>query len=163
MCKQWKQWQTLFWGVSKSLRWWLQPWNKKTLAPWKENYDKSRQDIKKQTHHFVNKGLYSQSYGFSSSYVWMWELDHIEDWKPKNWCFQIVVLEKTLESPLDCREIKPVSPKGNQPWLFIGRIDAKVEGPILWPPDGKSKLTKKDWLKEKLKAKGEGDSGGLDV
>ena len=89
------------------------------LAAWKKTYDKSRQNIKKKRHHFANKGLYSQSYGFSSSHVQMWELDHKVVWAPKNWCFQIVVLEKTPESTLDSKEIKPVNPKGNQPWIFI--------------------------------------------
>ena len=96
------------------------------------------QHNKKQRHHFANKGPYTQSYNFSSSHVWMWELDHKEDWALKNWCFQIVVLEETLESLSDCKEIKPVNPKGNQLWVFIGRIDA--ETPILWPPDAKSRL-----------------------
>ena len=100
------------------------------LAPWKKRYDKSRQNIKKQKHYFVNKGLYSQNYGFSSSHLQMWELDHKEGWVPKDWCFQIVVLEKTLESPLDCKEIKPVNPKRNQSWIFIGRTDAEAEAPI---------------------------------
>ena len=86
--------------------------------------------------------LYSQSYGFSTSHVWMWELDHKE--VPKNWCFWTVVLEKTLESPLDCKEIQPVSPKGNQSWIFIGRTDAEAKAPILWPPDAKSRLIRKD-------------------
>ena len=105
-----------------------------------ESYGKPRQCIKKQRHHFANKGLYSQSYGFSSCHVRMWELDHKESWVPKNWCIQTVVLEKTLESPLDCKEIKPVSPKGNQLWIFIGRTDAEAEAPILWPPDANSWL-----------------------
>ena len=113
-------------------------------ATWKKNYDKPRQCIKKQRYHFVDKGPYSQSYGLSSSHVWMWELDHKEGWVPKNWCFRIVVLEKTLKSPLDSKEIKPVNPKGNQPWIFIGRADAKVEAPLLWPPDVKSQFTGKD-------------------
>ena len=91
-------------------------------------YDKPRQHIEKQRHHFANKGPSSQSYGFSSSHVWMWDLDHKEGWAPKNWCFWTMVLEKTLESSLDCMEIKPVNPKGNQPWIFIGRTD--VEAPI---------------------------------
>ena len=86
----------------------------------------------------------SQGYGFSSGHVWMWELDHQESWVPKNWCFWIVVLEKMFESPRDSREIKPINPKGNQPWIFIGRTDAKAEAPIFWPPDGKSLLTGKD-------------------
>ena len=98
--------------------------------------------VLKSRHHFVEKGLYSQSYCFSSSHVQVRELDHEEGWVPKNWCFQTVVLEKTLESSLDSKEIKPVNPKGNQPWTFIGRTDA--EAPILWPPDKKSWLIGKD-------------------
>ena len=100
--------------------------------------------LKKQRHHFPDKGPYHQSYGFSSSHVQMWELVHEEGWVPKNWCFQIVVLEKTLENPLDCKEIKPVNPKGNQPWIFIGRTDAEAEAPILWQPNAKSQLIGKD-------------------
>ena len=94
-------------------------------------YDKPRQHIKKQRHHFPNKGSYNQSYGFSSSHVWMWELDYKESWAPKNWRFGTVVLEKTLESPLDCKEIKLVHRKGDQSWIYIGRIDAEAEAPIL--------------------------------
>ena len=90
------------------------------------------------------KGSYSQSYGFSSSHVQMWELDQKKSWVPRNWCFWTVMLEKILESPLDCKKIKPINPKGNQPWIFIGRIDAKAEAPILWPPDVKSWLIRKD-------------------
>ena len=90
------------------------------------------------------KAVYSQSYGFSSSHVWIWELDHKKGWVPKNWCFWTVVLEKMLESRLDCREIKPVNPEGNQPWIFLGRTDAETEAPILWPPDAKSQLIRKD-------------------
>ena len=93
----------------------------KMLASWKKSYDKSGWNIKKQRHFFANKGPYSQSFGFSSSHVWMWELDHKEGWALKNLCFWAVVLEKTLESPLDCKEIKPVNSKGNQSWIFIGR------------------------------------------
>ena len=113
------------------------------LAPWKKSYDKSRQPIKKQRHHIAHKGLYGQSYGFSSSHVRMWELDCTEGWALKNWCFQIV-LEKTLESPLDCKELKLVNPKGNQPWIFIERTDAEAEAPILWPPEAKSRHIEKD-------------------
>ena len=91
-----------------------------------------------------HRGLSSQGYGFSSSHVWMWELDHKESWAPKNWCFWTVVLEKTLESPLDCKEIQPVPPKGNQSWLFIGRIDAEAEASILWQPDVKNWVIGKD-------------------
>ena len=116
----------------------------KTLAPWKKSYDQTRQHIKKQRHYFANKGLSSQSYGFSSSHVWMWELDREESWAPKNWCFWIVVLEKTLESPLDCKEIQPVHSEGDQPWIFTGRTDAEAETPVLWPPDVKSWLIWKD-------------------
>ena len=97
--------------------------------------------VLKSWHLFTDKGLSSQSYVFSSSYVWMWELDHKEGWVPKNWCSWTVVLEKTL-SHLDCKEIQPVSPKGNQSWIFIGRIDA--EAPILWQPDVKNWLIGKD-------------------
>ena len=124
-----------------------------TLAPWKKSYDKPRQHIQKQRHYFANKGLSSQSYGFSRSHVWMWDLDYKESWMPKKWCFWTVVVEKTLESPLDCMEIKPFNPKGNQAWIFIGRTDA--EAPILWPSDAKSWLTGKycdagkDWRQEK--------------
>ena len=120
----------------------------------KKSYDKPRQHIKKQRHHFAERGLYNQSYGFSSSHVWIWELDHKEGWALQNWCFWTVVLEKTLESPLDSMEIKLVNPKGNQPWVFIGRTDAEAEVPVLWPPDEKSWLTGKepdtgkDWWQE---------------
>ena len=101
-------------------------------------------NIKKQRHYFANKGLSSQAYGFSSSHVWMWELDCKESWAPKNWCFWIVVLEKTFESPLECKEIQPVHPTGNQSWIFIWRADVEVETPILWPLDAKSWLIWKD-------------------
>ena len=129
---------------------------KEPCAPWNKSYDKSRQYIKKQRHYFTDKGPYSQSYGFSGSHVWMWELDHKEGWPPKNWCFQTEVLKKTLESPLDCKEIQPVNPKRNQSWIFIGRTDAEAETPILWPPDVKNYLIGKDsdawkdwWQEEK--------------
>ena len=87
---------------------------------------------------FVNRSRSSQGYGFSSGHVWMWELDCEESWAPKNWCFWTMVLENSLESPLDCKEIQPVHPKGDQSWVFIGRTDAEAESPILWPPHGKS-------------------------
>ena len=112
------------------------------LAPWKKSYDQPRQNIKKQRHYFANKCPSSQSYGFSSGRVWMWELDYKESWAPKNWCFWTMVLEKTLESPLDSKEIQLVHPKGDQSWIFVGRIDA--ETPILWPPDAKNWLIGKD-------------------
>ena len=113
-------------------------------TPWKESYDQPRQHIKKQRHYFANKGLSIQGYGFSSGRVWMWELYYKESWAPKNWCFWTVVLEKTLESPLGCKEIQPVYPKGDQSWIFIGRTDVEAETPILWPPDAKSWLIGKD-------------------
>ena len=97
------------------------------LATWKKSYDQPRECVKKQRHYFANKGPSSQCYGFSSSYVWMWELDCKEGWVPKNWCFWTMVLEKTLQSPLDCRETKPVNPKGNQSWIFIGRMMLKLK------------------------------------
>ena len=112
----------------------------KTLTPWKENYDQRRQHIEKQRRYFVNEGPSSQGYSFSSSHEWMWELDCEESWAPKNWCFWTVVLEKTLESPLDCKEIQSVHPKGDHSWVFIGRTDVEAETPILWPPDVKSWL-----------------------
>ena len=109
-----------------------------------KSYDKPRQHIKKQRRYFADKGQSSQSYGFSSSHVWMWELDYKESWVLKNECFWTVVLEKTLESPLDCKEIQPVNSKGNQSWLFIGRTDAEAETLILWLPDAKNWLIGKD-------------------
>ena len=135
------------------------------LAPWKKSYDQPTQHIKKQRHYFANKGQSSQSCGFSSIHVWMWELGYKESWALKNWCFWTVVLKKTLENLLDCKEIQPVHPKGNQSILkeiFIGRIDAEAETPILWPPDVKSWLMKKPWYWERLRAGGEGDDRGWD-
>ena len=105
---------------------------------------KARQHFEKKRHYFANKGPSSQGYGFSSGHVWMWELDCEESWAPKNWCFWIVVLEKTVESPLDCKEVYPVHSKGDQSWVFFGRNDAKAETPILWPPHAKSWLIGKD-------------------
>ena len=133
-----------FWGLQNHCRWWLQPWNEKMLTPWKEIYDQTRQHIKKQRHYFVNKGSSSQAYGFSSSHVRMWELDYKESWVLKNWCFWTVLLEKTLESPLDCKEIQLVHPKGDQSWVFTGRTDVEAETPIFWPPEAKSWLISKD-------------------
>ena len=109
-----------------------------------ERYDQPRQHINKQRHYFVDKGLSSQSHGFSSGHVWVWELDHEESWGLKNQCFWTMVLEKTLESPLDCKEIKPVIPKRNQPWIYIEKTDAEDETPVLWPLDAKSWLIRKD-------------------
>ena len=120
------------------------------LVPWRKSYDQARQ----QRRYFANKGLSSQSYGFSSSHVWMWELDYKESLVQKNWSFWTVVLEKTLESPLDCKEIQPVHLKGNEPWIFIGKTDVEAETPILWPPDAKNWFiwkdpdAGKDWRRE---------------
>ena len=101
-------------------------------------------NILKSRHYFAKKGPSSQSYGFSSSHVWMWELDYKESWALKNWCSWTVVLEKILESPVNCKEIKPVHPKGNQSWIFIGRTDAETDTPIVWPPDAKKWFIWKD-------------------
>ena len=113
-------------------------------APCKKSYDQPRQHIKKQRYYFTNKCPSSQGYGFSSGHVWMWELDSEESWGPKNWCFWTVVLEKTLESLLDCKEVQPVHPKGDESWVFIERNDAKAGTPILWPPHAKSWFIWKD-------------------
>ena len=110
----------------------------------RKSCDKNKQHIKKQRHYIANRGLSSQSYGFFSGHVCMWDLDHKESWAPKNWCFWTVVLEKTLESPLDSKEIQPVNPKGNQSWIFIGRTDVEAETPIISLPDAKNWLTGKD-------------------
>ena len=144
MEKQWQQWQTLVFWTPKSLQIVTAAMKLKDAYSWKKSYDQPRQHIKKQRQFFANKDPSSQGYGFSSSHIWMWELDYKESWVKKNWCFWTVVLEKTLESPLDCKEIQPVHPKGNQSWMFIGRTDAEDETLILWLPDAKSWLTWKD-------------------
>ena len=120
------------------------------LTPWKESYDQPRQHIKKQRHYFANKDPSSQGYGFSSSHVLMWESDHKEGWAWKNGCCWTMVLEKTLESPLDCKEIQPVHSKGDQSWVFVGRTDVEAETPLLWPPDAKSWLIWKDPVLSKI-------------
>ena len=129
---------------AKKKAWWgSQPFSFCYLtAPWKKSHDEPRQS--KQRHHFASKGPSSQSYGFSSSHVWMWELDHKEGWALKNCCFWTVVLKKILESPLNRKEIQPFHPKGNQPLIFTGRTDAEVEMPTLCPSDEKIWLTGKD-------------------
>ena len=134
MGKQWKQCQTLFFWAPKSLQMVI------PALKLKDAYSLEGKLFKKQRHYFANKGPSSQGYGFSSSHGWMWELDCEE----KNWCFWTVVLEKTLESLLDCKEIQPVHSKGDQSWVFFGRTDAKAETPIFWPPDVKSWLFGKD-------------------
>ena len=133
-----------FWGAPKSLQMVIAVMKLKNNCSLEKSYDHPRQHFKKQRHYFANKGPSRQSYGFSSCHVWMWELDYKESRALKNCCLWTVVLEKTLESPLDCKEIQPVHPKGNQSWIFIGRTDAEAEAPILWPPDSKNWLIGKD-------------------
>ena len=144
MGKQWKQCQTLFLGTPKSLQMATAAIKLKHTWSFEEKLWQSRQCIKKQKYHFADKGPYSQSYGFSNSHVQMWEFVHKEGWTPKKWCFQIMMLKNTLESPLDCKEVQPVHPEGNQSWVFIGRTDVEAETPILWPPDAKSWFIWKD-------------------
>ena len=161
MRKQWKQWLTLYFWAPKwwlqIAKWWLQNGDCKMVTA---DGDCSREikrrlllgrkvitnldSILKSRHYFVNKGPSSQGHGFSSGHVWMWDLDYKESWAPKIWCFWTVVLEKTLESPLDCKEIQPVYPKGDQSWVFIVWTDVEAETPILWPSDVKSWLIWKD-------------------
>ena len=141
MGKQWKQWQTIFLGSKITADGDCSHEIKRCLLLGRKamtNLD----SILKTRHHFADKGPHSQNYYFSSSHVQMWELNHKKGWALKSWCFQTEVLEKTLASPLDRKEIKPVNPKGNQSWIFIGRTDAEAETPILWPPDANSWLEK---------------------
>ena len=139
MGKQWKQWRTLFSWASKSLQ-------MVTATILGRNALTNLDSVltKKQRLDFAYKGPYNQSYGFSSSHVQIWVLDNKKGWVPKNWCFWTVVLDKTLESPLESKEIQPINPKRNQSWIFIGRTDAEAETPILWLPDVKSRLIGKD-------------------
>ena len=134
----------LFSWAPKSLKMVTEAMKLKEACSLEKSYDKPREWIKKQRHYFADKGLSSQSYCFSSSHVWMWELDHKDSLASKNWCFWTMVLEKTLQSPLDCKEIKPVHPKGNQSWIFIGKTDTEAETLVLWPPNVKNWLTGKD-------------------
>ena len=150
MGKQWKQCQTLFWGAPKSLQMVTAAMKLRCLLLGRKAMTNLDSILKKQRHYFANKGPSRQSYGFSNSHVWMWELDCEESWVPKKWCFWTVMLEKTLENLLDSMEIQPVHPKGNQSWIFTGRADA----PILWPPDAKNWLicknpdAGKDWRRK---------------
>ena len=140
MGKKWKQWQTLFfWGSKITADGDCSHEIKRCLLLGRKVMSKLDSILKSR-----DITLPTKSHGFSSSHVWMWELDCEESWLPKNWCFWTVVLEKTLECPLDCKEIQPVHPKQNQSWIFIGRTNAKAEIPILWPPDAKSWLIRKD-------------------
>ena len=145
MGKQWKQWKTLLFGAPKSLQMVTAAMKLKDACSWEEKLWPI-----KQRHYFANKGPSSKSYDFSTSHVWMWELDYKESWVMKNWCFWTVVLEKTPESPLDCKEIQPVHPKGNQSWIFIGRTDAEAEVPILWPPDARTDSLEKTMMLGKI-------------
>ena len=150
-----------FWGAPKSLQMVISAMKLKDTA-WKETYDKPRQHIKKQRHYFANKGLSSQGYGFSSGHVWLWDLDYKESWVQKNWCFWTVVLEKILESPLDCSEIKPVNPKGDPFWVFIGRTESKAETPIFDHLMGRADCWKdpaagKGWRQEEKGTTEDGD------
>ena len=143
--KQCKQWETLFFGAPKI----TEDGDcsheiKRRLLLGRKVMTSLDSILKSRDINFANKDLSSRSYGFSSIHVWMWELDYKESWALKNWCFWTVVLEKSLESPLDCKEILPINPKGNHPWIFIGRTDAEAETPILWPPDAKNWLLGKD-------------------
>ena len=123
----WNSVRYYFEGAPKPLQMVIAPMKLKHGYSWKESYNQLRQHIKKQRHYFANKSLSSQGYGFSSGHVRMWELDYKESWTPKNWCFWTVVLEKTLESPLACKEIQPAHSKGDQSWVFIGRTDLKLK------------------------------------
>ena len=145
MGKQWKHWETLFlWGSKITADGDCSHEIKRCLFLGRKAMTNLDSILKKQRHYFTNKDLSSQSYGFSTRHVWMWQLDYKESWALKNWCFWTVVLEKTLESSLDCKKIQPVHPKGNQSWIFIGETDAEAETPILWPPVAKNQLIGKD-------------------
>ena len=133
-----------FLGLQDHCRWWLKTWNWGVLAPWKKNYDQPGQHIQKQRHYFANKNPSSQGYGFSSSHLWIWKLDYKESWALKTDAFQLWCWRKLLRVTWTARRSKPVHPKGNQHWIFIGRTDAEAETPILWPPVGKNWLIGKD-------------------
>ena len=154
MGKQWKQWPTLFWGGSKITADGDCSHEIKRCLLFGRKAMTNLDIILKSRDILLKKGPSSQSYGFSSSHVWMWELDYKESWARKNWCFWTVLLEKTLESRLDCKETQPINPKGNQSWIFIERTDAEAETLILWPPEAKNWLlwkdpdSGKDWSQE---------------
>ena len=151
--------ERLFFGVPKSLQMVTAAMKLKDSCSLEESYDKAKQHIKKQRQYFASKGHLVKAMVFPVA--WMWELDYKESWAPKNWCFWTVVLEKTLESPLDSK-IKAVNPRGNQPWIFIGRTDAEAEAPIIWPPDEQLTHWKRPGCLERLKAEGEGGGRGWD-
>ena len=161
MGEQWKQWQTIFLGSQITADGTCSHKIKRCLLLGRKIYDQSRQHSKMQRHYFANKGLSSQGYGFFTGHVWMWELDHKESWAPKNCCFWTVVLEKPLQSPLNCKELKPVNPKGNQSWIFIGRCWSWNSNTLA---TSCKELTnwKRPWCWERLKVEGEGDDRGWD-
>ena len=144
MGKQWKQWHFIFLDSKTTVDSDYSHEIKRRLLLGRKAMTNKDRVLKSRDIIFANKSPSSQSCGFSSNHVWMWELDCEESWVPKNWCFWTVVLEETLESPSDCKEIQPVHPKGAQSWVFIGRTDVEADTPILWPPDAKSWLIWKD-------------------
>ena len=154
--------QTLSLGAPKSLQMVITAMKLKDTCSFKESYDQHWQHVKKQRHYFGNKGPSSQSYGFSSSHVWIWGFDHKENWALKNWYFWNVVLEKTLKGPLDCKEIKAVHPKWNQSWIFIGGLMLKLKLQYLGHQMGRTNSLEKTQCWERLKAGGEGDGRGWD-
>ena len=166
MGKKWKHWQNTSFSLAPKSLWMVTAARKlKYACSLEESYEKPRHSVYKALYmeyiyHFTHKVPYSQSFGFSSSHVWMWELDHKESWAPKNWCFWTVVLEKTLESPLVCKEIKLVHPKGNQFWIFIGTTDAEAEAPILCTWCEEPTHWKRPWSWERLKPGEEGVDRG---
>ena len=156
MGKQWKQWQTLFSWAPRSLQMVTTAMKLKDTCSLEEKLWSTETAYYKAETLLCEKRSVSQSYGFSSSHVWIWELDNKESWVLKNWCFRTVVLEKTLESPLDCKKNKPVNSKENWSWIFFGRTDAEAEAPILWLPDVKSRGTRDQianirWIMEKAR------------
>ena len=164
MGRQWKQWETIFLGSKITAHGDYSHEIKRHLLLGRKVITNLDSILKSRDITLPYKGPSSQGYGFSSGHVWMWEVDCEESWAPKNWCFWTVVLQKTLESPLDCKEIQPVYPKGDQSWLFIGRTHVEADAPILWPPEELEELThwKRPWCWERLKVGGEGDDRGWD-
>ena len=148
--KQRKQCQTLFFGLQNHGRWWLQPWYQKTFAHWKNSYDQPRQHIEKQRHYFANKGASNQGYSFSSSHVWMWELEYKESWVPKNWCFWTVVLSKTLKVPWTAKRsnqsiLKEISPGCSLEGLML-RLKLRYFGHLMWRVDSLEKTLMLGWI-----------------
>ena len=157
MGKLWKQWQTVLLGSKITVDGDCSHEIKRRLLLGRRAMTNLDSTFKSRDITLPTKIHLVKAMVFSVVHVWMWELDYKESWAPKNWCFWTVVLEKTLKSPLDCKEIKPVNPKGNQPWIFIGRTDAEAETPILWPPDVKNHSLEKTLMLEKIEGGKEGD------